>query len=66
MASDGRSQFDRDAYRNRNVVERCFGRLKNTDVLPHVTINGEKLSVDGKAGLHPALLQEVMQLRDTA
>ncbi len=28
MASDGRSQFDRDAYRNRNVVERCFGRLK--------------------------------------
>ncbi len=28
MASDGRSQFDRDAYRNRNVVERFFGRLK--------------------------------------
>ena len=28
MASDGRSQFDRDAYRNRNVVSRCFGRLK--------------------------------------
>ncbi|MGC8400672.1 IS5 family transposase [Enterobacter mori] len=27
-ASDGRSQLDRDAYRNRNVVERCFGRLK--------------------------------------
>lgn len=28
MAGDGRSQLDRDAYRNRNVVERCFGRLK--------------------------------------
>ena len=28
MASDGRSQLDRDACRNRNVVERCFGRLK--------------------------------------
>lgn len=28
MASDGRSKHDRDAYRNRNVVERCFGRLK--------------------------------------
>ncbi len=28
MASDGRSRLDRDAYRNRNVVERCFGRLK--------------------------------------
>jgi len=28
MASDGRSQLDRDAYSNRNVVERCFGRLK--------------------------------------
>ena len=28
MAADGRSQHDRDAYRNRNVVERCFGRLK--------------------------------------
>ncbi|CAI0838500.1 Transposase and inactivated derivatives [Serratia quinivorans] len=28
MASDGRSQHDRNAYRNRNVVERCFGRLK--------------------------------------
>ncbi|XYX41021.1 IS5 family transposase [Candidatus Erwinia dacicola] len=28
MASDGRSQLDRDAYLNRNVVERCFGRLK--------------------------------------
>lgn len=28
MASDGCSQPDRDAYRNSNVVERCFGRLK--------------------------------------
>ncbi|WP_152687279.1 transposase, partial [Klebsiella aerogenes] len=28
MASDGRSQFARDVYRQRNVVERCFGRLK--------------------------------------
>ncbi|EAP9281382.1 IS5 family transposase [Salmonella enterica] len=28
MASDGRFQLDRDAYRHRNVVERCFGRLK--------------------------------------
>lgn len=28
MASDGRARLDRDAYRNRNVVERCFGRLK--------------------------------------
>jgi len=28
MASDGRSQLDRKAYRNRNVVERCFGLLK--------------------------------------
>lgn len=37
MASDGRSQLDRDAYRNRNVVERCFGRLKNIVASPHVT-----------------------------
>ncbi|MGG2142845.1 transposase [Symbiopectobacterium sp. RP] len=28
LVSDGRSQLDRDAYRRRNVVERCFGRLK--------------------------------------
>lgn len=28
MAADGRSPLDRKAYRNRNVVERCFGRLK--------------------------------------
>ncbi len=28
MASDGRSRFAGDAYRHRNVVERCFGRLK--------------------------------------
>lgn len=28
MAADGRSPLDREAYRNRNVVERCFGRLK--------------------------------------
>lgn len=28
MASDGRSRLDRDAYRNHNVVGRCFGRLK--------------------------------------
>ncbi|MCW1830302.1 transposase, partial [Enterobacter asburiae] len=28
MASDGLSTFGRDAYRHRNVVERCFGRLK--------------------------------------
>lgn len=34
MASDGRAQLDRDAYRNRNVVERCFGRLKEYDLPP--------------------------------
>lgn len=28
MASDGRSPLDRDIYRKRNVVERCFDRLK--------------------------------------
>lgn len=28
MASDGRLQLDHNAYRNRNVVERCIGRLK--------------------------------------
>lgn len=28
MASEGRTRLDRDAYRNRNVVERRFGRLK--------------------------------------
>ena len=28
MAADSRSQLNRDAYRNRNVVERCFGCLK--------------------------------------
>ncbi len=28
MAADGRSPLDREAYRNRNVVERCFDRLK--------------------------------------
>ncbi|VAC33698.1 Transposase and inactivated derivatives [Enterobacter hormaechei] len=28
MAADGRSRLNRDAYRNRNVVERCFGCLK--------------------------------------
>ncbi|KAF1366714.1 transposase [Yokenella regensburgei] len=28
LASDGRSVLDSDAYRNRNVVERCFARLK--------------------------------------
>lgn len=29
VASDGRSLLDRKAYRNSNVVERCFGRLKD-------------------------------------
>lgn len=28
MALDGRSPLDRDIYRKHNVVERCFGRLK--------------------------------------
>ncbi|EBY2753069.1 IS5 family transposase [Salmonella enterica subsp. enterica serovar Kottbus] len=28
MAANGRSQHDCDACRNRNVVERCFGRLR--------------------------------------
>lgn len=28
MALDGPSQLDCYAYRNRNVVDRCFGRLK--------------------------------------
>ncbi|HCU1555477.1 TPA: IS5 family transposase [Escherichia coli] len=28
MASVGRARLDRDAYRNSNVVERCFGHLK--------------------------------------
>ncbi len=26
--SDGRVKFDHETYRRRNVVERCFGRLK--------------------------------------
>ncbi|CDM92150.1 transposase (fragment) [Xenorhabdus bovienii] len=26
--TDGRTQFDEQAYRGRNVVERCFGFLK--------------------------------------
>lgn len=28
MTTDGRSKLNHDAYRSRNVVERCFGRLK--------------------------------------
>lgn len=28
MAADSRSQLNRDAYRNRNIVDRCFGCLK--------------------------------------
>ncbi|CBJ81018.1 transposase (fragment) [Xenorhabdus bovienii SS-2004] len=27
-STDGRTQFDKQAYRDRNVVERCFGFLK--------------------------------------
>lgn len=48
MESDGRSPLDRDAYCNRNALRK----------------NGEKLSGDGEAGLHPAFLSTVMQLRD--
>lgn len=64
MASDGRSQLDRDAYRNRNIVERCFGRLK--EYRRTLRQNGEELSGDGLTGLYPTVLQKVMQLRDTA
>ena len=28
MASDRRAKIERDVYRNRNIVELCFGRLK--------------------------------------
>jgi transposase len=32
--------FDRDAYRERNVVERLINRLKQWRVLPHATRSG--------------------------
>jgi transposase len=55
-----RPNFDRDAYKQRNVVERCFGRLKQFRA---IAARFDKLATRYRAGVHLASL--ILWLRDT-
>jgi len=52
-------RFDAAAYRRRNVVERCVGRLKE---FKRVATRSERLAVNYRAMVHVAML--VLWLRD--
>lgn len=51
--------FDRDLYKARNVVERCFGRLKQFRA---IATRFDKLAARYKAGVHLAAL--ILWLRE--
>ncbi|GGV99340.1 hypothetical protein GCM10010230_25230 [Streptomyces narbonensis] len=53
--------FDRELYKARNVVERCFGRLKQFRA---IATRFDKLAVRYKAGVHLAAL--ILWLREPA
>ncbi|RAP69855.1 transposase DDE domain protein, partial [Candidatus Erwinia dacicola] len=62
-----RSQLDRDAYLNRNVVECCFGRLKEyRRIAARYNKTARNYLAMVKLGCIRLYLQKVMQLRDTA
>lgn len=52
--------FDKELYKSRNVVERCFNRLKQFRA---IAIRFDKLAARYRAGLHLASL--ILWLRDT-
>ena len=60
----GCRQFDREAYRGRNVVERCVGWLKECR---RIGTRFEKLAVNFLAMLHLAMIQRYLRrlLSDT-
>lgn len=57
----GRQAFDRELYKARNVVERCFSRLKQFRA---IATRFDKLASRYRAGLHLAAL--VLWLREPA
>lgn len=61
MVSDGRSLLDRDACRNRNAVERCFGRLKEyRRIATRYDKTARNYLAMVKHGIHSLFLQKVM------
>ncbi len=66
MVADGRSPLDREAYRNRNVVKRCFGRLKEYRCIAIRYDKTERYYLAMVKLGCIRFLHKVMQLRDTA
>uniref|UniRef100_UPI0034DF4BC3 transposase n=1 Tax=Streptomyces sp. PU-14G TaxID=2800808 RepID=UPI0034DF4BC3 len=60
-AGGGPPTFDREVYKARNVVERCFGRLKQFRA---IATRFDKLAARYKAGVHLAAL--ILWLREPA
>jgi transposase len=56
---DGRVRFDREAYRRRNVVERCVGWLKECRA---VATRFDKLAVNYLATVKLAMIQRYLRL----
>ena len=56
-------KFDREAYRRRNVVERCVGWLKECRRL---ATRYEKLAVNYLAVVHLAMIQRYLRLAEPA
>ncbi|MDE1487089.1 transposase [Xenorhabdus bovienii] len=59
-SGEGRTQFDGQTYRDRNVVERCFGFLKGNYRNP-LRKNSPELSVHGEIRLYSTLLPAIIQ-----
>ena len=58
MARDGREPFDRDAYRRRNVVERCIGWLKECR---RIATRFDKLAISFLAMVKLAMIQRYLR-----
>ena len=56
-------EFDRDRYRQRNVVERCVGWLKECR---RIATRFEKLAVNFVAMLEVAMIQRYLRLLDAS
>jgi transposase len=59
---DGRAKFDREAYRRRNVVERCVGWLKENRRL---ATRYEKLAVNFLALVKLAMIRLCLRKLDS-
>jgi hypothetical protein len=52
-------KFDKDAYRQRGIIERCIGRLKER---PRLAARFEKLGVNFLAMIKAAILERHLRI----